>query len=51
MDPKQTDGAAFEDMVGNLFDPGVTQDDEQEEDAEEQEEGAAEGDEGEGDDK
>lgn len=51
MDPKQTDGAAFENMVTDLFDPGVKQDDEQDEDAEDQEEGASEEDEGEDNDK
>jgi hypothetical protein len=44
MDPKQTDGAAFEDIVADLFDPAAKQDD----DAEEKEEDGVEEDEGEG---
>lgn len=34
MEPKQTDGAAFEGMVTDMFDPEVKQGDGQEEDGE-----------------
>lgn len=51
MDPKQTDGAAFENMVTDLFDPGVKTGDNQEESPEDQEEDAPEKDEGEDNDK